>query len=63
MASARKNFSRSKQIHGYQPRNEQFEKACFLADLLDGTIKATAVYEVRNAQQRLLRLEYDDPNG
>lgn len=39
----------------------QFLYAAFVADLLDGTITATAVHEVVQGQR--VRLEYDDPNG
>lgn len=63
MASRRKQFARSKPAHRGQPAAEQFEFACFMADLLDGTITATALHEVRNGQGRLVRIDYDDPNG
>ena len=35
----------------------------FMADLLDGTINAEKLIEVRDGQGRLVLLQYDDPNG
>ncbi len=58
MASARKPYNPP----GRQ-RNETkaHQYASFVADLLDGTVRATAVHEVIVNQR--VRLEYDDPNG
>lgn len=36
--------------------------AAFVADLLDGTVKATKLIESRDGSGKLV-LEYDDPNG
>lgn len=63
MASRRKTYTRSKPEHLRAPPGEAFQHACFLADLLDGTIVATALHEVRDGNGRLQRIEYDDPNG
>lgn len=63
MAAARKNYARTKARHLAQPNSEQFEKACFMADLLDGTIEATDMQEQRNGNGRLIRLTYNDPTG
>lgn len=63
MASRRKPYARTKPEHQQLPATEEYTFACFMADLLDGTITATALHEVRNGGGRLTRLEYDDPNG
>lgn len=63
MASRRKAYSRTKQEHARLPATAEFAYACFMADLLDGTVTATAVHEVRDGNGRFQRLEYDDPNG
>lgn len=63
MASARKSYARIKQDHARLPATEPFEFAALMADLLDGTIQATAVHEIRTPQGQLIRLEYDDPDG
>lgn len=62
MASARKSYARSKQDHTRLPATEPFEFAALMADLLDGSVRATALHEVRDGQGRLVRLEYDDPS-
>lgn len=63
MASRRKTYVRTKPDHTQAPRSEAVEHACFLNDLLDGTIQATALHEVRDGRGRLIRIEYDDPDG
>lgn len=63
MASARKSYSRSRPQHIAAPDTERFTKACFINDLLEGVIRATSVSEVRDGNGRLIRLEYDDPQG
>jgi hypothetical protein len=37
--------------------------ACFINDVLDGTVQATKSFDVRNGQGKLLRIDYDDPDG
>jgi hypothetical protein len=59
--ASRKTYARSKAQHLKAPTSEQFQRACFLADLLDGTIHPTGVIEIRDGQGRLIRLEYDEP--
>lgn len=63
MASVRKPYTRTKPVHRNLPRTDQVEAACFINDLLDGTIQATNYIEVRNPQGRLVRIDYDDPDG
>jgi len=63
MAARRKNYERTRGKHFQMPKSEQFEKACFLDDLLSGTIVATDVQEIRDGQNRLVNLTYNDPNG
>lgn len=63
MASARKTYTRGKPQHAALPLEESFEKACFMSDLLDGTIQATGLSEIRAGNGNLIRLEYDDPQG
>lgn len=63
MAARRKNFIRTRGKHFQLPKSEQFEKACFLDDLLNGAVVATDVQEVRDGQNRLVLLTYNDPNG
>ncbi len=58
MASARKTHSPKRPTP-----SEPHRYGAFLGDLLDGSIVATALHEQRNGQGRLIRLEYDDPNG
>jgi hypothetical protein len=55
MASRRKRFTPTK-----PPASQSHLYADFIARLLDQTIKATALHEVKNGR---LRLEYDDPDG
>lgn len=62
MASTRKNYNPKGQtpteVHVFYE---------FMADLLagraNGGISATRCYEVRNPNGKLIRLEYDDPQG
>ena len=63
MAAVKKNYARSKPGRQLMPKSDDFERACFMEDLLDGTIEASNMSEVRDAQGRLIRIEYDDPNG
>ena len=63
MASAKKIYKRTKPKRFVLPTAEEFERGCFLEDLLDGTVKATGMEEIKNPQGKLLRIEYDDPNG
>jgi hypothetical protein len=63
MASARKPYARTKPEHAGLPASEVFERACFIDDLLNGRVRATAVHELRDGRGRLVRLDYDDPNG
>lgn len=56
MATARKAFTPK----GKTP-TEAHVYAAFIADVLDGTVKANKLIESRNAGK--LALEYDDPNG
>lgn len=63
MATRRKTFTRTKQAHKDLPADERIEHACFIADALDGTITASRLVEIRDGQNRLVRLDYDDPNG
>ena len=57
MASARKKFKPKKNVQA-----EASLYAAFVGDLLDGTVKASKLVEVRNGNSPL-QLEYDDPNG
>jgi hypothetical protein len=63
MASARKSYSRSKQAHARVPQGERQDYACIMSDVLDGTITASRLIEVRNPQGRIIRFDYDDPLG
>lgn len=63
MATARKPYTRTKPEHARLPVTEVFENACFIDDLLNGRVRATAVTHVRDGRGQLVRLEYDDPNG
>lgn len=56
-----RNYARTKQAHTRMPRSEAFEWASFMADLLDGTVRATAAQRTVDGQSRFLRIEYDDP--
>ena len=58
MASARKPHAPKGRVPSDQHRYH-----AFIGDLLDGTIAATALHEQRDGQGRIVRLEYDDPNG
>lgn len=55
MASRRKRFTPTK-----PPASKVHLYADFIARLLDQTITATAVHEVKNGR---VHLDYDDPNG
>ena len=57
MASARKKFKPKKNVQA-----EPSLYAAFVGDLLDGTVKASLLVEVKQANKPL-DLEYDDPNG
>lgn len=63
MASVRKTYTRSKPAQLKAPSSERAEKTCFINDVITGTIQATKVIEVRTPQGKLIRLEYDDPDG
>ena len=58
MASARKTYV----PQGAKRTNPQ-QYAQFIAALLGGTVVATALIETKDAQGRLTKIEYDDPNG
>jgi hypothetical protein len=62
MASRRKAYVRTKPEHVMMPQTVHLLRGAFMRDLLDGTIKATALHEVR-AGEHLTRLDYDDPEG
>lgn len=62
--AARKNYVRSKNKRKHLPQTPEYERACFLEDMLDGTITGVDdVQEVRDGQGRLVRLTYQDRNG
>jgi hypothetical protein len=63
MAAAKKNYARTKQGRANLPKTDEFERACFIEDVLDGTVEASGMEEIRNGQGRLIRIEYDDPSG
>ena len=59
MAARRKTYV----AHRGPTPTEAHTFAEFMADLLDGTINAEKLIEVRDGQGRLVLLQYDDPNG
>jgi hypothetical protein len=59
MASAKKRYT----PHRGPTPTDAHVYAEFVKDLLDGTIKATALDDRRDGQGRLRPLDYDDPNG
>lgn len=63
MAAVRKPFVRSKPVHVAAPSGSRADAAAFLADLLDGTVRATTVVTVRTPAGTYVRLDYDDPEG
>jgi hypothetical protein len=64
MASARKTYVRTKPAHAAQPQGQQVDSACFINDVLDGTITATRMEIIVAPGNGLyLRTEYIDPNG
>lgn len=62
MASVKKAYTRTKLPQTSSRFNEPATKASFINDLLAGTIQATHIVSVRDAQGRLVRVEYDDPD-
>lgn len=63
MASARKDYARTKPQHVAAPKTEQAEKASFVDDVLRGAVQAKSVVTKRNPQGRFTGLAYDEPNG
>lgn len=61
MASARKTFKAKGNRRPNEPESAQY--AGFISELLSGDVKATKLIETRDGQNRLTKLEYDDPNG
>ena len=59
MAARRKTYV----AHRGPVPTETHTFAEFMADLLDGTINAERIIEVRDGQGRLVLLQYDDPQG
>lgn len=59
MASKRYNPSKARHLH-LPVDDEHTRRACFMADLLDGTIQATSMTESRVGGR--LRIDYEDPD-
>jgi len=57
MATRRKSFKAKREAP-----SDKHQYAAFIADLLDGTVKASKLVESRDGRGRLV-LDYDDPNG
>jgi hypothetical protein len=58
MATVRKPYVRTKPAALLAPKIPQAERAAFINDLLDGTVRATKLIELPNGT-----LQYDDPQG
>lgn len=57
MATARKTYVPS------TTRTNPQQYAQFVKDVLAGTVVATKLIETKDANGRITKLEYDDPNG
>lgn len=62
MASARKTFTRQNKVK-HLPATVEYQRALLMRDLLDGTIQAEAMVEVRDGRGNITRIDYDDPDG
>jgi hypothetical protein len=63
MATARKQYVRTRGKHKLAPPTEGAEFGCFINDVVDGTIQASKALPIRDGQNRLVRIDYDDPDG
>lgn len=59
---AQKRYTITNPRHSKFPRTEQELMACFMADLLDGSVVATSLAKARGSKGELV-LNYEDPNS
>jgi hypothetical protein len=57
-----KNYVRTKSKHRAAPGGSRADAACFINDVLDGTVQATAVNIIKTPAGVYVRLQYDDPD-
>lgn len=63
MASVKKTHVKSKTSHNSVKMTDQNRRRVFISDLIEGRIQASKYIEVKDSNGKLVRIDYDDPDG